>query len=193
VSFASLAQRLWSRTRIAAPLALLAWSAAVAVGCAWWLIATAWDNRTIAALAAGRDLAVGLSSSPKVKFARAEFLFERGDFERAQPLLDSVVRSGNAVVAADALYDAANARLHQGIELIRNNKFDAATSQVILARDFYSRALRIDPQFWDAKYNLDIAMRLVRDFPDTIMRSDDRKKPTNKLWTDLPGLPKGGP
>jgi mxaK protein len=62
-----------------------------------------------------------------------------------------------------------------------------------LARDFYTRALRIEPQFWDAKYNLDIAMRLVRDFPDVEIHGDDQKRPTSKLWTDLPGLPKGGP
>ncbi len=63
----------------------------------------------------------------------------------------------------------------------------------MLARDFYVRALRLEPGFWDAKYNLDVAMRLVRDFPDVQIQGDDRKRPTSRLWTDLPGLPKGGP
>ncbi len=122
-----------------------------------------------------------------------KYLLDHDEFERAQPLIENIVGAGRADIAVSILYDAANSRMHHAIQLIEDNKFDAAAADVVLARDYYTRALRIDPQFWDAKYNLDIAMRLVRDFPDIDVPSDDRKKPTSNLWTDLPGLPKGGP
>ncbi len=161
--------------------------------CLVWLSRSICDNRRIAALVGGREIDVGARPSAAAAFARAKFFLDRDEFDDAQPLVERVARFGTREQAADMLYDAGNARLHHAIHLIADNKFDAATAEVLLARDFYTRALRIDPQFWDAKYNLDIAMRLVRDFPDIDIPGDDQKKPTTRLWTDLPGLPKGGP
>ncbi|MBM3654860.1 MAG: MxaK protein, partial [Alphaproteobacteria bacterium] len=50
------------------------------------------------------------------------------------------------------------------------------------------------PEYWDAKYNLDVAVRLVRDFPDFERKSgDELSADPKKLWTDIPGKPKGLP
>lgn len=157
------------------------------------LVSSRRENRTITELAGGYNRQVGTGDSPGLLFARAKFYLDRDDFEAAQPLLERVVQRGSPQVGAAMLYDAGNARLHHAIKLIEDNKFDQAAADVVLARDFLTRSLRIDPGFWDAKYNLDIAMRLVRDFPDVQIPQDDTKRPTTKLWTDLPGLPKGGP
>ncbi len=151
------------------------------------------ENHTITELAGGYNRKVGTDASAGLMFARAKFYLDRDDFEAAQPLLERVVQRGSRQVGAAMLYDAGNARLHHAIKLIEDNKFDQAAADVVLARDFLTRSLRLDPGFWDAKYNLDIAMRLVRDFPDVQIPQDDTKRPTTKLWTDLPGLPKGGP
>ncbi len=166
---------------------------AVVLICLAWVSRSILDNRRIAALIGGHEIDVGTQPSSAAAFARAKFFLDREQFDEAQPLVERVARLGTGEQAAQILYDAGNARLHHAIHLIADNKFDAATADVLLARDFYTRALRIDPAFWDAKYNLDIAMRLVRDFPDIDIPADDRKKPTTRLWTDLPGLPKGGP
>jgi mxaK protein len=54
--------------------------------------------------------------------------------------------------------------------------------------------LRLKPDDWDAKYNYDIAMRLVRDLPKGEGEDQhDPLKTPEKLWTDLPGVPKGLP
>jgi mxaK protein len=176
-----------------APMTVLVLCLVATVACFAWLCVAMHDNRTIARLASGHDIDVGAQASPAVTFARAKFFMDRDDFEQSQPLVEQVVHSGREDEATHVLYDAGNARLHHAISLIEDNKFDAAAADVVLARDFYTRALRIDPQFWDAKYNLDIAMRLVRDLPDVDIPGQDLKQPTSKLWTDLPGLPKGGP
>jgi mxaK protein len=65
---------------------------------------------------------------------------------------------------------------------------------VRLAKDGYRRSLALDPGLWDAKYNLDVAMRLVRDFPqiDRMSEEEPADLPV-RLWSDLPGLPRGLP
>jgi mxaK protein len=176
-----------------APVIGLVLCVLAAVVCVAWLGVALHDNRTIARLASGHDIDVGANASPAVTFARAKFFMDREDFEQSQPLVERVAHAGQKDMTTHVLYDAGNTRLHHAIRLIEDNKFDAAAADVILARDFYTRALRIDPEFWDAKYNLDIAMRLVRDLPDVDIPGQDLKQPTSKLWTDLPGLPKGGP
>ena len=50
-------------------------------------------------------------------------------------------------------------------DAIEKGEFDKATSLVGLAKEDYDAALRLDPHAWDVKFNLDVAARLVRDFP----------------------------
>ncbi len=186
------AVRSWRRFMAWLPMALLVLFLAGTLAFVIWLGILVRDNRTIRRLASGHDIDVGPQASAAVSFARAKYLLDRDEFEQSQPLVERVVVAGGTTAATGVLYDAGNARLHHAIHLIEDNKFDAAAADVVLARECYSRALRIDPQFWDAKYNLDIAMRLVRDLPD-IDSAEASQQPTSKLWTDLPGLPKGGP
>ena len=63
-----------------------------------------------------------------------------------------------------------------------------------LAKDEYRLALRLDPSNWDIKHNLDVAMRLVRDFPGYEGEAEEVPEDAPKnLWTDLPGVPRGLP
>lgn len=63
-----------------------------------------------------------------------------------------------------------------------------------LAKQAYRQALALDSGFWDAKYNLELAMRLLPEF-DRISPTeldDDAAKPS-QLWTTVPGFPRGLP
>lgn len=151
-------------------------------------------NRTIAALAAGRDISVADTAPARVLMARAHFLMVRDRLDEAQPLVDRIAHSGDAPLAATALYDLANARLALAISHLERTEIDPAIPQVRLAKAGYRAALVRTPDFWEAKYNLDVAMRLVRDFPQIEQEAEDEPQETPKrLWTDLPGLPKGLP
>ena len=45
-----------------------------------------------------------------------------------------------------------------------------------------------------AKYNLDVASRLVRDYPEFDRKTGDELRAEPKaIWTDIPGQPRGGP
>jgi mxaK protein len=160
-----------------------------------WATIAAWhDNHTIAALAAGRDLAVDAAARSEVKFARAHFLLQHDRLDEAQVLVSELKTAGNPRLFADLQYNLANARLRAALASIEQNRIDPAVSLVRLAKDGYRAALAIDPGNWDARYNLDVAMRLVRDFPQIEEKSQETSPETPKrFWTDLPGLPKGLP
>lgn len=152
------------------------------------------DNATITALAAGQDVAVSPDDAPAVLFARLNFLTFRDRLDEAQPLLNRLAAEGSRPLAVAALYDMANARLRLAIDHLGSNDIDPAIPLVRLAKEGYRRALTLDPGFWDAKYNLDIAMRLVRDFPQLDIEGEDvPPEAAKRLWTDLPGLPQGLP
>jgi len=164
------------------------------------LIQTAADNRIIADLKARRDIEVDTSARPAVILARALYLLDRDQIDPALPLVETLAAAADAspqqqALAVDALYSIGNARMRQALDLIeRGGLSDGATAPVRLAKDAYIRALRLVPQHWDAKYNLDVASRLVRDFPVNEQEGeDDLPDPMTKLWTELPGVPRGLP
>ncbi|MFS8036629.1 hypothetical protein ACI7BZ_06610 [Xanthobacter sp. AM11] len=151
-------------------------------------------NRTIAGLAAGRDLPVVDTAPARVLLARAHFLMIRDRLDEAQPLVDRIARTGEPAIAVAALYDLANARLALAISHLERMQIDPAVPQVRLAKAAYRAALTRDPGFYDGKYNLDVAMRLVRDFPQIEgSAQDETQEAPKRLWTDLPGLPRGLP
>lgn len=152
------------------------------------------ENGTIRQLQAGFDVPVAETSGPRLLFARAHFLLVRDRLDEARPLVDRLAETDPDRLGTAALYDLANARLEAALDLLGQSKFDPAIPQVRLAKEAYRRALVLDPEFWDAKYNLDVAMRLVRDFPQ--IESEPEEPPPGakkRPWTDLPGLPKGLP
>lgn len=176
-----------------ASLAVLALALAVLAVAGVRMALQANANRTIQALATGRDVPVALDAPDRVLMARAHFLLVRDRLDEAQPLVDRLAADGSPLAVA-ALYDLANARLALAISLLERTEIDPAVPQVRLAKAGYRAALVRAPDFWDAKYNLDIAMRLVRDFPQIEQDQQEEAQDTPKrLWTDLPGLPKGLP
>jgi len=151
-------------------------------------------NHTITRLAEGFDVPVAMESDPRLLLARAHFLLVRDRIDEARPLVDHIVEAGEKNTAAAALYDLANARLRLALDHLEWNEIDPAVPQVRLAKDAYRRALGFDPDCWNAKYNYDVAMRLVRDFPQIETVPEDPPPNAKKRpWTDLPGLPQGLP
>jgi mxaK protein len=188
------AERLWGRWRSPLLLLLLLLSlvGALAAGAATWRAIDA--NRTIAALAAGRDAEIGLAAAPEAVAARIGFLSARDEIDRARVLMDALEGSRRPALAAAAHYDLANALLRRAFALLERGELATAGPFVTLARRGYRRALQLDPELWDAKYNLDVASRLVRDFPQFEHQSGDELPADPKqIWTDIPGAPRGLP
>ncbi|KQT60996.1 MxaK protein [Methylobacterium sp. Leaf456] len=184
----------WRATRphllVLLPILLLA--GAVAAGVAAWNASR--TNAAIAALEGGRDVAVAPDAPVALLVARTKFLAARDRLEEAEPLLEGLDRSGATDGAARARYVLANARVRKAFDLIGRGDLDKAGPQVTLARQDYRRALQARPDFWDAKFNFDVASRLIRDFPEFDRKfGDELKAEPKQIWTDIPGQPRGGP
>jgi len=165
-----------------------------ALGCLLWG-AYQWHlNEEIKELKSNKDLVVSTESHPKVLAARIEFLLNHDRVDEAQPFAEVLDKTGTIVDRATAHYNIANVRLRQAFDLLSSNKLDNAGSYVILARQEYRKALTLKPDYWDAKYNLDVASRLIRDFPVFERTTGDTLNIDRaKIWTDIPGKPEGLP
>lgn len=164
-------------------------------GLTWRIAQIGRDNAIISALHAGDDVPIDTSSaSGEVLFARSAFLLARDRREEAQAILDASSRIPNRALRARLVYNHANARIRDAITAVSRGDADKAIPLTRLAKDEYRLALRLDPQAWDIKFNFDVAMRMVRDFPGYEKEGEEvpPDAPT-RLWTDLPGVPKGLP
>lgn len=192
--FAS-AAAMWRKVRTVALAAALVASVTVLGLLTWRLEGVRRDNGIIAALKAGEDVSINpRTASDEVMIARARFLLARDRREEAQTLLDASTSMSDPKLRARLVYNHANARIRDAIAAVQRADNDKAIPLTQLAKDEYRLALRLDPEAWDIKYNFDVAMRIVRDFPG--YESDGEEPPPDaptKLWTDLPGVPKGLP
>ncbi len=192
--FAS-AVAIWRKVRTVALAAAVAGSVAALGLLTWRLHEVRRDNDIIAALKAGDDIAIDpRTASDEVLIARSEFLLARDRRDEAQVLLDASSGMTDPKLRSRLVYNHANARIRDVIAAVERGDNDKAIPLTRLAKDEYRLALRLDPAAWDVKFNYDVAMRIVRDFPG--YESDGEEPPPDaptKLWTDLPGVPKGLP
>ena len=192
-----LISRLTSKGAVKAALlwGLLAASAATFVVAGIFYLSKTQTNAAIDRLRAGKEVAVDAADASQALLdARSAFLLKRGRIDEAQPLLDQAQTRADSATKVRMLYNMANARMRTAVREIEKGNFDKAIPLVSLAKSEYRSALRLDPGNWDTKFNLDVAMRLVRDLPQAV--GEDEEKPLEtpeKLWTDLPGVPKGLP
>jgi mxaK protein len=171
-------------------------AAVVGIVLSGWLLASKLrENSTIDRLAAGKEVEVDPTTAPPaVLEARSAFFLRRGRIDEAQSLLDQASERASPAIQVRMLYNMANARMRLAVRSIEKGDFDKAIPLVALAKSEYRSALRLDPEDWNAKYNLDVAMRLVRDLPQGASEEEEKPLETpEKLWTDLPGVPKGLP
>lgn len=165
--------------------------ATVAAAALWGVNAA--RNRTIAALMNNHDVKVATDSAPRVIFARAYFFMTHSRLDDAQVMVSMLDIRGSKRLRADLHYDMANARLKRAFDMIQEGKIVAATAMVGLAREDYRESLRLDPDDWNARFNFDVASRLVREYPTFTQTPDARRRGARPLWTDLPSIPRGEP
>jgi len=134
-------------------------------------------NQTVAALAATGTAAAKnpsheagrMDDAPQVRLARAIALSRQGAYDTAGPLFESLIREQpEGDTARAALFDLGNLYLRQGIG---HGTAGAVESLAMVeeAKARYRSLLRIAPDDWDARYNLERALWLV---PETRSASD---------------------
>lgn len=174
----------------------LAAALAVALSQAWLWAEIAGQNRLIGQLLAGRDVAIEdlANADPALRLARAVYLRKAGRYDDALATLNLLLQQAPPALRAQARYNLGNLYLAQAQEKLKAGGVDSATPLVGLAKQAYREALAADPGFWDAKYNLEVAMRLLPEM-DRINsgNQEDDGSQKSELWTSLPGFPRGLP
>jgi mxaK protein len=138
------------------------------------LAATAATLGAIAVLALGEWLRIqhwnGLMTSPSiiaapenappdVQLAQAQALAARGKFWAALSLYRQIIGKGNPTSRATASFNEGNLLLREAIALHAAGDDARAQPLLQLAKESYRQVLREQPMQWDAKYNLELALR----------------------------------
>lgn len=153
-------------------------------------------NQFIARLNQGQELKHKQSknSAPEILLARATYLKKKHRYKEAQASLSQIINQGSQKIQAISRYNLGNVYLEQAIELTEAMQINEATALTALAKQAYRQALALNSGYWDAKYNLEVAMRLLPEMDRITMKNDDpiaEKKA--KLWATVPGFPRGLP
>ena len=163
----------------------------------WLYLGLSQENRYIKTiLSAESELPPALSpaASAEKHFAYAARLARERRYDEAAES-DSQARGlAGAALQARIFYNLGNLYLQQAITQAEKLGVDSAMAFTDAAKSFYRRALRIAPDFWQAKYNYETAQRLVRDLPLAEVESGgDGEEEMEDLWSAMPGFPAGLP
>ncbi len=153
-------------------------------------------NQLIKQLNQGRDVAPDQlkSAAPELLLARASYLKNKHRYTKAQATLSKLIHQGDSRLQSISRYNLGNTYLTEAIELAESLQVNEATALAALAKQAYRQALTLDSRYWDAKYNLEVAMRLLPEMDRITMQQDDLDPQEKvKLWATVPGFPRGLP
>jgi mxaK protein len=120
-------------------------------------------------LIVSRETASAGDKAPaEVRFASAYALSENGDIEGALSLYRQIEDEPQLDLRLAAKYNSANLYLKQALALRGASEASPALPLVELAKEQYRDLLRLDNADWDARYNLERALRLAPESEEDI-------------------------
>jgi mxaK protein len=100
---------------------------------------------------------------------------------------------GDRRFQAQIRYNLGNLYLEQAVQQTEAANINEALPLAGLAKQAYRQALALDSQNWDAKYNLEVAMRLLPEMDSITLPEEAPTRQKAQLWTTVPGFPRGLP
>jgi mxaK protein len=110
-------------------------------------------------------------TAPEAKFARAVAWSEAGDFEAALRTYKALTQGDDPALKLAALYNLGNLHLREALKDGADEAF-RSLPLVELAKQNYRDLLRRDPDDWDARYNLELALWLAPEADDAAVEED---------------------
>jgi mxaK protein len=169
-------------------------AAAIVLGCAagaqaWRLIRIREWN---AAILNGAATAAAAGAPAQVRFAAAYALAAKGDVQSALNAYRELDHNDDVKVRRDAKFNSATLYLQESLKAGAGADPSAALALVELAKQSYRELLREDPGDWDARYDLERALRLAPDAEpagaELLPPPDRRQTPSTAPGVSL-GLP----
>jgi mxaK protein len=138
-----------------------------------------------------------LRDAPReVRLARASALAQAGATDAAVRLYGGLIEPGRLdAVGRLALYDLGNLYLRQGLgaaaaEAAQGRPGEAVAGPLVeLAKQRYRDLLRADPGDWDARHNLERALRLAPEEQEAVAETDN--VPVERRQVQLRGMTPG--
>lgn len=162
---------------------------------AWSVYSTHKENELISQLISGKDVDVSnvIVGQPELRLARAYYFKQQHRYDEALATLSLILNKGNRQFQAKARYNLGNLYLEQAVQHAEALNMNEALPLAGLAKQAYRQALALNSQNWDAKYNLEVAMRLLPEMDMLSIPDDSARQQKSQLWTTVPGFPRGLP
>lgn len=141
-------------------------SSLIAAGIAISIAVAGWEGYR---LSSARDFnrlvdsgvdAAATQGSPEAEFARALSLAAHNDYEGAVRAYKELSRNTDGPLLQAVLYNLGNLHLREALQF-GPESIGKSLPLAELSKTSYRELLRLNPQHWDAKYNLERALRLA--------------------------------
>ncbi len=174
------------RTRIVLGLLALLLAVAAADATRTWR-----QQRWNDAITTGAPVADAKAAPLEWQFAQAHAQAASGATENALNRYRAL--QGDSPLGQAARYNSANLLMQQALEVRAGAQPGQAIPMIELAKEVYREVLRHDPGFWDARYNLERAQRLLPDPDEAEAAPPETKRDAERAVTTMrgysPGLP----
>jgi mxaK protein len=131
---------------------------------------------------------------PQLIFAKAHYVDAQGQYREALSLYNSIEYHDAPTLRERVKYNMGTIYLQEAVKLWNAEGVEAyarVNTLLELAEAAYREVLRLNDQNWDARYNLEYAMR-IRPPAKTVGKADWKAK-KRSIYAVFPGIPGGGP
>lgn len=138
-------------------------------------------------------------ASEEAIFANAAYWAKHHDSKKSLMLYAQLQSSNDNALRRNVHYNIANHYLRQAYTTLNETglaSWDKVSPLLSIAKESYRDALRIDPSYMDAKYNYELALRLIPTIESKSQRmteSEDDLETPPEGWPAIPGFPRGMP
>lgn len=122
-----------------------------------------WQKQQVDAYIADPAAFDEVPNNPKAQFAKAIQLERLGEHDLALDKWTQVLGTNDASLLPAAYYNRGNINLREALSMTASD--GRQIPLVELAKQDYRSALAMKPGMWDARYNLEIALRVVSEDP----------------------------
>jgi tetratricopeptide (TPR) repeat protein len=140
-----------------------------------------------AAAQAYERAATALPEAAEIRFNQGDAAFKQFHYDQAVEYYVAALVTEDAQLASQAQYNLANVRYQQALQAMQT--FQDALSLVQAAIAFYRDSLELDPARLEARYNLELAYRLLHEIEAQRVQGQRDAETRNQETSDNQGQP----
>ena len=123
-----------------------------------------WQQQRVEAFVTAPEQYEMIPDHPRAHFAQGRYLVEQNENDAALEQYTLVLGSQQTEWLPAAYFNRGNINLREAMAMDGNDP--QMIPLVELAKQDYRSALKQQPEFWDARFNLEVALRLVPEDPE---------------------------